>query len=685
MTPARRSAAGDVAVALVAGGLALAVYVRSLAPGLLWGDSAEFQFAAWLGGFAHPTGYPLYLMLGWLWSHVLSLGDPAYRMNLFSAFWGGVAVALFALAAMRLLRLSNRVQPPLEIGSLRGSSRAWSRAVALGAALLFASTPTFWSQAVIAEVYTLHAALLAALLLALAAWGERILAGDAAGAHRLSPVIVLLFGLGLAHHRATILLIPPALLFGWIVLGRGAGGALRSLRPGRAALLLACLLVPLLLYLYIPLRAPRVPYFKLELAPGAALPLYDTSLAGFVGHVTGSVFRTALAAPPDFPSQITGVARGLVAEVSPNGVILGLIGVAWLLMARRTGGRLPWAWLALTGTFLAAQVAFNLFYAIGDIHVFYIPVYLVWSLWMAAGAWALGRWLAAFLARLVSSRSAWPRAAGALAAAAVLVAVAFRSAAVNWPSVQRATDDSARRAWDALSTAALPPNAVLVTNDRDEMAPLWYLKYVEGRLPGVDGLFPLLQPGPDWADVVRVIERGLDSGRPVWLVKPMPGLEVMYDLAPPAGERAASLGPLVEVRRWAGTAPEVAVDALYGEVVRLKGYAVRPATIAGGGPLEVVLYWEPVSPLDANWTTFVQVLNARGDKVGQSDHRPGGEYYPSSLWRAGETVRDAHVLALSADPGDGPYRLVAGLYTPAGDSLCHLGEPRTIGELRAAP
>ena len=55
---------------------AAALYLRTLAPGVLGGDSGEFQFAAWLGGFAHPTGYPLYLLLGYLWTHLLPLPMP---------------------------------------------------------------------------------------------------------------------------------------------------------------------------------------------------------------------------------------------------------------------------------------------------------------------------------------------------------------------------------------------------------------------------------------------------------------------------------------------------------------------------------------------------------------------------------------------------------------------------------
>ena len=94
----------DYALALVSALLAFVLYLRTLAPGVLGGDSGEFQFAAWLGGFAHPTGYPLYLLLGWLWTHLLPLHDPAWRMNAFSALWGGVATGLVYLLAVRMLR-----------------------------------------------------------------------------------------------------------------------------------------------------------------------------------------------------------------------------------------------------------------------------------------------------------------------------------------------------------------------------------------------------------------------------------------------------------------------------------------------------------------------------------------------------------------------------------------------------
>lgn len=676
MNSGRRDAWLDLAVAALAGIVALAIYIRSLAPGLLWGDSAEFQMAAWLGGFAHPTGYPLYLMLGWLWTHFLPIRDPAFRMNQFSALWGAVAVGLVALLAMRIIRF-------VCARDLTGFDRhgvahlsGLSRLIALSAALVFTFTPTFWSQAVIAEVYTLHAAFVAAILLALLLWGERRLAGQSAA--RPAYAVALLFGLSLAHHRSTLLLVPGALLFALIVL---AGSGWQRPAPRQVAVWLVCLLAPLLLYLYIPLRAPHVAYYALPLGAGQTLPLYDATVAGFLAHVSGSVFSSSLVAPQRGALDLGQLAARFMDELSLNGLLLGAAGLIYLLyvgIARRS--RRAWPALALTASLFIVQIVFNLFYAIGDIFVFYIPAYLIWVLWIALaglGLVELTGWLLGGQSDLTRRRAAWLAAA---LTAAVLLAFAYRAAVVFWPKTQQAANDSARRAWEALLAADLPPNAVLISNDRDEMVPLFYLSFVEGRRPDLTGLFPSISTGEGWRNVGRVVDRALETNRPVRLVKPMPGLEVKAAIAPAGGVRAGGLGPPYAVQAYAPDPALTAASVDFGDTLRLTGYSLTPQTLAPAAQVAVTLHWQPLAPLDADWTTFIQIINAAGDKVGQSDHQPGGEYYPTSLWTVGETLRDQHTLALAADLGPGPYRLLVGAYRQDGQALRYLGEPQFIGE-----
>src|SRR5215211_9183630 len=80
----------------------LALYVRTAAPSVLSGDSAEFQLAAPLLGVPHPTTYPLYVLLGKLATLLIPLGDLAWRVTLVSAGCAALAVALFYAVLRRL-------------------------------------------------------------------------------------------------------------------------------------------------------------------------------------------------------------------------------------------------------------------------------------------------------------------------------------------------------------------------------------------------------------------------------------------------------------------------------------------------------------------------------------------------------------------------------------------------------
>ncbi len=684
-SPARRqrqlpaSSRGDYVVALSVALLAFALYLRTLAPGLLWGDSGEFQFAAWLGGFVHPTGYPLYLILGYLWTHLLPLHDPAWRMNAFSALWGGVAAGLVYFLALRLFRCDRPSNDPAGRLGHRWADRLPSRLAALLAALTFAVTPTFWSQAVIAEVYTLHAAFVAAIFLSVVAWGE---SRDPRAGYAAAGLI----GLSLAHHRTTVLLIPAIALYVWLSrrhpkegsaasCGRPSAGEGESTayvpvraRARRNLLTVALVLLPLALYAWTPLAGQRAPYRTLALGPAQTLALYAPTLNGFLAHITGQVFAGAIGTPAQAMARVIPAARLLVNEVSWAGLVLGVLGLAW------SAWRNPRA-LALTGLSFLTTVGFNLFYGIGDIYAFYIPAYLVWTLWMAAGAAAIAsslvRWWAGRgrIARV--SRFAW--LLGFLLPAWLLV--------THFAALDQSRNATARASWESILSQPLPPDAILVSNDRDEMMPLWYMKYVEGRRPDLIGLFPLIQAGPDWSDVAQTVGQALRSGRPVYLVKPMPGLEVKLTLGAAMGEQVGLLGPLVPVVGPAVTrTPDRLVDVTFGDAVRLIGYDLRPQSLGPDGELVVVLYWQPLRSLDADYTTFVHVIAADGAKIGQSDQRPGGIYYPTSLWRIGDILADEHRIRLGNSLGPPPYALDVGLYTGAVE-LRHLGQPQRIGPL----
>src|SRR5205085_2895056 len=112
-------------------GVAWALYHTTLLPGFDFGDTGFFQAKVGSPTLTPRDGYPLYFGIGGVFLR-LTGAEPARALNLASAVEGAIACGLLVLLAAEL-----------------------SASVAAGAAagLLFAVSYTFWSQAIIAEVY----------------------------------------------------------------------------------------------------------------------------------------------------------------------------------------------------------------------------------------------------------------------------------------------------------------------------------------------------------------------------------------------------------------------------------------------------------------------------------------------------------------------------------------------------
>jgi hypothetical protein len=182
-----------VACAVAAGGTALVLYVRTLAPGLIaLLDTPMFQFIGRVLGVPHNPGYPLYVLLTYPVARV-PLGSLPYRINLFSSVLAALTVSLVFLIARRL-----------------GCPRSISIAAALGLAF----GRVFWSQAVIAEVYTLHAAIVAGVVLSLPAWRQT-------RRERWFFAAIAMFAAGLGNHTTIVALAPGIAVYA-LMIDRGS-------------------------------------------------------------------------------------------------------------------------------------------------------------------------------------------------------------------------------------------------------------------------------------------------------------------------------------------------------------------------------------------------------------------------------------------------------------------------------
>lgn len=628
-------------------GASFILYTTTVAPSVLTADAGEFQFVPYIAGITHPTGYPLYTMLGWLWTHVVTFGDVAYRMNLFSALCGALTIGLTYQVSFWGLKLGA----PVRI-------RRLERMLSVLAASLFMVSSTFWSQAVIAEVYTLNSAFVAGVLyLALRLWNAA--SSDSESRPRVTRWLVALSficGLSLAHHRTTLLLLPWLGLFAWAVTHAES-------RPQgwRWLLVLAGLLLPQLLYLYIPLRAPHVPYAELALDSTRTLVLYQNSLRGFVDLVLGGAFSGQLAEGPIGVVRLD-MAVGLLREqFTWLGLSLGLIGLLAIIRRR------VWPLVMLTLPPYLSYVGFNLVYFIGDVYVLFIPTYLIWAVWIGWGVWELAATLLSLSGSRFSSPARQRLAEGLMVVSFFLPALLL---ARNYAVVDQSQNWSVASFWQAVFQSEPPPHSILVSNDRDEIMPLWYYQYVDGRRTDLLGLFPLIVRQPGYGDVAEVIASALASRRPTFLIKPMPGLELKYEFK--------AREPLVQVLgSHQGRRPDHPLDISLDGMISLVGYDISQET---ADTLRVTLFWKPTRKMDRRLSSFVHLQDAVGRNVAGHDHQPGGDYYPTDVWKPGEVLLDAHVVALSSSVAGDEYRLTAGLYV--WPSMQRIGDEVQLGTIQ---
>ncbi len=617
MTPSRKDAIWAAAI----GAASLLLYLRTMAPDVVDADGGELQFAAWNFAFVHPTGYPLFLILGGLVQHILPLGNPAFRLNMFTAATAALTVAVVFLVIHRTLH---------------------HRLPSLVGAATFAVTTTFWRDATAAEVYAPAALFLALLILLALKWQESPTAG-------WFGTFALVQGLALTHHRTILLWVPGFLLFFAIVAWH------RRLTAANFGLIRAGLfcVLPLLLYLYIPIRAPSSPYAALALGPNRQIALFDSSPGGLFSYLLGRQFQQELTWDAISNTRLVALPALVIDEIGQFGSLLAIAGLLFLILKR------SWPLVGLTVAGLGATVVFASAYHIGDIYHYYIPVYLVFAIWIGC---ALGE-LSRIGSRPDSSRMrvvCW---------GTMLVVIALLPLGLlitHFAAADRSEDTNARRAWTQILSEGIPENAILVSNDRDEMMPLWYMQYVENTRRDLLGLFPLISAAPEYANVTRLLENTLGTQRPVFLVKPMPGLEIKFQIEPFKG----TLHKVVAI--VSDDAPQFKSGAMIGDRVRVVGYDLMPSTSA----LQIVVYYQPMTTLGGDYTAFVQLMD-QGRKVAQgNDHQMGGVFYPSSQWSVGETVRDEQTIPLTPSLR-GLVHIVVGMYRYP--DLEPLGEPVEIG------
>jgi hypothetical protein len=518
----------DYWLAVLIGVLALALYVRTLAPDVLYGDSAEFQTLAYTLGTTHSTGYPVYLLLARLVGF-LPLYSPAWRVNLFSAL-----CAAWTVGGVYLLA---RYFTPNRIGA------------ALGSAAL-ALSYTFWSQAIIAEVYTPGMAVLTTVLLLLAHWQREPFAR-----RRALLAATALTCLTLGVHASAALIAPAALVFVlWVLAFQPKAQIWPSLKAAGIGFITGLSLY-MLAFVLLDLNNPPSSFIQVMLYPSRAIwGLQATDVDGVFEHwwLTVSSVQWRSAMFPEGSSfaviglgEIRHAARQLAASAGNPELDDAKTLVKAFVKA------IPTAPTLSLGVFMVVayvvMLAFVLNYRPGDQYVFYLATYIYIATAIGVGIGRTLEWAKRFLAK----RKNWLRRLYPLIAVLCALVIVTPYAGPRWQAFKAGVATFVQETYPyprdnlqeprqifTLRLYTLPEDAFVIMDWR-ALYSTYYMAHVEGLRPNI--IIKEATPyGSDNRVADTLIEEmvaALNAGRPVITDQIYTGLREHFRVMPMAGGR----------------------------------------------------------------------------------------------------------------------------------------------------
>lgn len=302
--------------------ISLLIYILTASRTLPWGDGAEFYLAVRTLGIPHPSGYPLFVLIGRLF--YLVSASP-FLLNLLPGIFTSITVLFLYLIIFKMTK---------------------DRLVSIILPLFFAFGREIWCQSVAAEIYTLNLLFMTIILYLLLSISEN---------ERSVPMIFFISGLALTNHLTALFYVIPALIF------------ILFLKT-KAIRYLPLTIAPLLLYLYFPIRAAANP----------ALNLFNpVNFGRLINYISGKAFhyRTLFFSPVYIVEQLTQF-LGYWWQQFLVLIPVGFYGII-LIKDKKLKNMLI--------IILFIMFAYTVLYNIPDKQGYYLPLYGLWLVLIAIG------------------------------------------------------------------------------------------------------------------------------------------------------------------------------------------------------------------------------------------------------------------------------------------------------------
>lgn len=337
------------------------VYVITLAPSIYFIDSGELGAAASNLNIAHPTGYPLFTLIGNLFSK-LPIASKIYNLNLMSAVFGALgSFMLFKLLSLLVIQFRTNLDKKQ---SQKLTDEILNK-ICLGCSLIAAFGLTYWNSSNVIEVYSLHIAIfVSTIYFFLKAIFEN-------GGDNIVDVNLMtsafLIGLGFSNHMSTAYLIPGFAYLYFSVYG----GKIDSIKA------LAVLFVPMLIglsaYIYILIRANSA-----EFSWGN-----PNTIERLWNHVTAKEFsRRMFSSSESVSSQLGKFFALYPKEFGYLPIVLAIPGI---LMMFKESKKI----FVFTALLFLTTVLYSINYNIIDIETYFLLAFVVTTIWICFGMTAI--------------------------------------------------------------------------------------------------------------------------------------------------------------------------------------------------------------------------------------------------------------------------------------------------------
>ncbi|MBI4536164.1 MAG: DUF2723 domain-containing protein [Ignavibacteriae bacterium] len=369
--------------------VAFLVYLKTLAPTVSFIDSGELAAVACTLGVAHPTGYPLFTLLGWVFSKLPTASEEIVRLNVMAAFFSSVGIFFFhQLTHLLLTTTVSRTALAKEKHKARLTHGLL--AASAGASMMLAFSETYWSQATSIEVYSLHALFLSVVSYSFfkAVLVKGVSNGGDDSPRESSPwwyVFAFALGLSFTNHMTTILLAP-----GFLYLYFATQGSSPATWK-RIGLMGLPFLLGLSVYLYLLFRAVQSPILNWG---------YTVNFERFTWHLTAKQYRVWITWFTDSAGrQFSYFLQSLPLEFAYVGVALAILGI---LILWRTNRKIANTIVLM----FVGCILYSINYDIHDIDSYFLLAYVAVALAAGCGVFSLYSWLLSKQG-LKSSTAAW--------------------------------------------------------------------------------------------------------------------------------------------------------------------------------------------------------------------------------------------------------------------------------------